>query len=229
MLYLPHMKGVASQHQRQLRRGIRRLERVKTWQLVVLLVMVGFVAATFLRLNNIGMIERRAAVEAADREGDRVNLEARLYDLQRYVSSHMNADPGRIALDQTYQRDNQRHKDDYAKRIAGRPESDVFQQAEAVCGPQARAQGWRWPDIRYAQCMDAELAKHPAGVAVSQQFRPLPPEPYYQTFSSPLWSPDFAGWSVLLTGVIAGLIVLRLATSALLRLLLYRHYRRIRA
>ena len=38
------------------RRAIRRLEEIKTWQLVILLVMASFVSATFLRLNNIGMI-----------------------------------------------------------------------------------------------------------------------------------------------------------------------------
>ena len=51
------------------RRAIRRLEEIKTWQLVILLVMASFVSATFLRLNNIGMIERRDAVINADKEG----------------------------------------------------------------------------------------------------------------------------------------------------------------
>ena len=79
---------------------IKKLSQIKTWQLAVLLIMAGFVAATFLRLNNVGMIERREAVEDADKSGDVIALSQRLYDLQRYVSAHMNADPGRIALDQ---------------------------------------------------------------------------------------------------------------------------------
>ena len=44
---------------------IKRLSQVKTWQLVILLIMAGFISATFLRLNNVGMIERREAVENA--------------------------------------------------------------------------------------------------------------------------------------------------------------------
>ena len=64
------------------RRAIRRLEEIKTWQLVILLVMASFVSATFLRLNNIGMIERRDAVINADKEGDEGALERRGYDLR---------------------------------------------------------------------------------------------------------------------------------------------------
>ena len=37
---------------------IKRLSQIKTWQLVVLLIMSGFISATFLRLNNVGMVER---------------------------------------------------------------------------------------------------------------------------------------------------------------------------
>lgn len=212
---------------RTTRRRIKRLEQIKTWQLVVLLVMVGFVAATLLRLNNVGMIERRDAVVAADKRGDQGQLEARLYDLQRYASAHMNADPGRIALQHSYQRDNQRHKDEYTKSIANQPKNDVFQKAEAVCGPRARANGWRWPDLSYANCLDAELEKYPEGKAIVTEFRPLAVEPYYQTFISPLWSPDFAGWAVILTGVILLIIILRLLMLVLLKLLLRRQYRQL--
>ena len=206
---------------------IRRLNQVKTWQLVILLLMSAFVSATFLRLNNVGMIERREAVNAADIEDDRATLERRLYDLQIYVSEHMNASPGRIALDKTYERDNQQRKDDYAKSVADQPQGDVYQQAEAVCGPQARAQGWRWPDARYTNCLDTELSKHPGATEMSNDFKPLPSEPYYQTFVSPLWSPDFAGWSVVITGVIALIIVIRMIVLIVLKILVKRKYRQI--
>ena len=55
---------------RKTRFRIKRLSQVKTWQLMILLVMVGFISATFLRLNNVGMVERRQAVENADKAGD---------------------------------------------------------------------------------------------------------------------------------------------------------------
>ena len=48
---------------------------------------------------------------------------------------------------------------------------------------------------------------------------------YRYSFISPIWSPDFAGWSVLLTGVILLIIILRLVILVVLRILLKRHYR----
>jgi uncharacterized SAM-binding protein YcdF (DUF218 family) len=63
-----------------MRKNMKRLQRIKTWQLVILLIIVGFISATFLRLNNIGMIERRSAVLAADEAGKADAIQDRLYD-----------------------------------------------------------------------------------------------------------------------------------------------------
>lgn len=203
------------------RAKIKRLQRLKTWQLIVLFMMAGFMSATFLRLNNVGMVERRQAVYSADEEGSST-LQSRLYDLQRYVASHMNADPGKIALDKSYQRDNQKQKEAYASQVATTPHADAYTKAEAVCGPRARAQGWRWPDMRYTQCLKEELEKIPGGEAVVKEFQPIPPEPYYHTFVSPVWSPDFAGWSLVVTGVIGLSIIWRSVVMAILRIMLRR-------
>lgn len=212
---------------RDLRQAVRQVERVKTWQLVVVLIMVGFVAATFLRLNNIGMIERREAVIVADEQGDKVQLERRLYDLQRHVSSHMNTDPGRIALDHTYQRDNEQLKQQFAQASDENPHGNVYRLAADVCDPIGQAQGWRWPDPRYTACINSELEKYPAASELKDQFKPLPTAPYYHTFVSPLWTPDFAGWSVVAFGVVLLVIIGRLAALGVLRLLLARQYRRV--
>jgi hypothetical protein len=85
-------------------RGLRRLERVRTWQLVLILILGVFVSATFLRLNNIGMIQRREAVVSADKSGDAAVLQNRLLDLQRYAAAHMNADTGIIYLQESFNR-----------------------------------------------------------------------------------------------------------------------------
>ena len=209
-----------------LRQTVKRIEKVKTWQLVIVLVMLGFVAATFLRLNNIGMIERREAVMVADREGDKILLERRLYDLQRYVSSHMNTDPGRIALDHSYQRDNDKLKEEFARQSESNPHGNVYKLAADACDPIGQAQGWRWPDPRYTNCINNELSKYPASSQLAAQFKPLPVAPYYHTFASPLWSPDFAGWSIVVFGVVLLMIIGRLVALAVLRLLIKRQYRR---
>lgn len=210
---------------RNVRFKIRRLEQVKTWQLLILFVMFAFITATFLRLNNVGMVERREAVYTADKTDDSVGLASRLYDLQRFVSAHMNADPGRVALVKTYERDNERHKKAYQESTNSTANGDAFQKAEAVCGPIARSNGWRWPDMRYTNCINQELEKIPGGQAVISEFKPLPVEPYYHTFTSPLWSPDFAGWSLIVTVIIGLIIIGRLVVLAILRFILRRRKR----
>ena len=69
---------------RQVKRSIRQLQRIKTWQLLILLFLMSFVTATFLRLDNIGMDQRKKAVLTADKSGNEASIQSRLYDLQRY-------------------------------------------------------------------------------------------------------------------------------------------------
>ena len=118
---------------------IKRLSQIKTWQLVILLIMSGFISATFLRLNNVGMVERRESVENADKAGDIVNLQQRLYDLQRYVSTHMNADPGKIALDHTYKQMYDRKLKEFEEEIKNQSNNDTVSKVRAVCDARVTA------------------------------------------------------------------------------------------
>ena len=203
---------------RQVRRSIRQLQRVKTWQLVVLLIIVGFIAATFLRLNNIGMIERRNAVMAADKEGDPLMIQNRLYDLQRYVSSHMNADMGSIYLENQYKRDSQRLIDEAGSD--NNPNGNIYKKAQDTCAP--RFSGY---SQAYLQCTVNYLAQYsPAGNPASTVTLPKA-DTYRHSFASPLWSADFAGWSVLGCLLILLMIVGRLIGLGVLRLMLKSRYR----
>ena len=198
---------------RQVRRSIGRLQRVKTWQLVVLLVLVGFVAATFLRLNNIGMDQRRAAVLAADKLGDVPTIQARLFDLQRYVSSHMNADMGSIYLEEQYKRDSQKTID--AASNDDNPNGNIYKKAQDVCAP--RFKGY---SQAYLQCTVDYLAQYaPASSPASSVTLPKA-DSYRHSYAAPLWSPDFAGFSVLACVVILLAIVGRFLTLLLLRAVL---------
>lgn len=210
---------------RKVRSTLRFLQHAKTWQLFVVLILCGFVAATFLRLNNIGMIERRTAVIAADEAGDNAVTQQRLFALQRYVASHMNTDPGRIAFNGQYQRDSQKLKDEAASRDTS--DGNVYQKAAAVCDPIARAQGWRWPDPRYTQCIDSELSKYPAANGPVTSIKVPDVSMYYHSYVSPAWSPDFAGFSLLACAILALMILVRLVSLFVLRLLLKRHYKSV--
>ena len=103
---LYYHKGWAGvKDKRSVKQKINRLRRLKTWQLVVILVFMMLMSATFLRLNNIGMVQRQKAVEQADKQGDMQAVQDRLYDLRRYVSDHMNTSGARIYLHEKYNRD----------------------------------------------------------------------------------------------------------------------------
>ena len=201
---------------RRIRRGIGWLQRVHTWQLVLLLIVGAMLTATFLRLNNIGMIERRTAVLNADKQGDQEVTRARLFDLQRYSSAHMNADSGIIYLQEQYARDTQASIEAASARDgAGNVNLMADQACKAQFGGYSQA---------YVQCFAAELAKIPSGTNAPDKATLPSPSLYRHDFTSPVWSPDFAGFSLALCGFIAVLIVVRLLSLVLLRILLHRHY-----
>lgn len=194
---------------KQVHKSIRQLQRVKTWQLLILLILAAFLAATFLRLNNIGMVERRTAVYDADSAGDSQIIINRLYDLQRYVTGHMNTDLGDgISLEASYARDVQIAFD----RVQN--DSDIYQKAQDVCAPKYS----HWSQA-YVQCTISELAKYPSASDVVMPDLLL----YNHNYVSPLWSPDFAGWTVLVFIAILTMIIIRLISVATLKLLLKRH------
>lgn len=205
---------------RQIKKNLRRLQRVRTWQLLVLLVLSAFIAATFLRLNNIGMAQRRAAVLAADKSGDVDTIQSRLYDLQRYAAEHMNASTDAFYLESQYKRDVQERVEE-AKR-QGNPNGNINAKAEAACKPKFTV----WSQA-YVQCFTEELAKYPPSPDPAQNVKLPSTSLYRYSFASPLWSPDFAGLFVLVTLAILLMILLRLGGLVVLRLLLKRHYRGI--
>lgn len=218
-MYLVRWEPYIVVDKKQVRRSIKDLQRVKTWQLVVLLLLAGFISATFLRLNNIGMIERRTAVLNADENGDQAALVQRLSALQRYVSSHMNTDLGRgVYLEAGYNRD----LTVWQSRQYGdsNPNGNIYEKAQQVCAPQFSGYS-----TAYLQCTTSELAKYPAADALADGSGQPVQQTYIHDFASPAWSPDFAGWSLVLCGVIVLFIFIRLLSLGILKLLVRKHYR----
>lgn len=201
---------------RRINQGIHRLQRVRTWQLVLLLLFAALLAATFLRLNNIGMIERRTAVLNADKQGDQEITRARLFDLQRYSAAHMNANSGTIYLQEQYARDTQAS---IAAASAREGTDNINLQADQAC--KAQFGGY---SQAYVQCFAAELAKVPSGSNAPDKATLPSPSLYRHDFTSPAWSPDFAGFTLVICGFLVVLIVVRVLSLLLLRALLHRHY-----
>lgn len=179
-----------------------------------------FVAATFLRLNNIGMVQRRAAVLAADETGNQEVIQSRLYDLQRYAAEHMNANTDEFYLEGQYRRDVERIIQ--AASDDSNPQGNIHAKADEVCRPQYTV----WSQA-YVQCFTEELAKYPPSEDPAQNVSLPSTNLYRHNFASPLWSPDFAGWSVAVCLVLIAMIVVRLIGLVVLNLLLKHHYRGI--
>lgn len=208
-----------SPDKRQISKKIYALRLVKTWQLLVLFVLLAFVAATFLRLNNVGMLQRLDAVISADKEGaDQTDIRARLFDLQRYVNSHMNTDTGVFYLDGQYERDTQKVLDEINQTTGG---ASVNAKAEAICKPQ-----FTHYTYAYTECMLNEILKQKVADPTATPKKPNP-DLYRHSYVSPLFTWDFAGLSVLLSLAILVIILARGVSLALLKMLLKRHYRGI--
>lgn len=181
---------------------------------------MGFVTATFLRLDNIGMAQRREAVLVADKSGDETAIQSRLYDLQRYSASHMNADTGAFYLEGAYKRESQRRVD--AAKTYANPNGNIYAKAEGVCKPQFTV----WSEA-YVQCFAAQLAKYPPSPNPSANVKLPDVSLFRYSYASPLWTPGFSGWSALVCVALVAMIVARLISLGILRLLLKRHYRGI--
>lgn len=208
---------------RALSKRLWQLRRVKTWQLLIVLLLMLFVAATFLRLNNLGMVERRDVVLEADRRGDKAAIERSLVALQHYVSAHMNTSlQGGFYLEHEYQRDRDAALE--AASEAQNPNSVAYQQASVEC--QERFQGGRESfQNDYVQCVIDRVAELGEGEDATAGLQLPRADMYHYNFASPLWSADFAGISVLICVLIILVIVGRLITLLVLRVMLKIHYR----
>lgn len=207
---------------RRILRGVRRL---RTWQLVVLLLLGLLVSATFLRLNNLGMVERRSAVIVADEKGDRDALRASIIELQSYVTHHMNTNlESGFFLSKTYERD--RDAALAAANQSTNPNSSVYQQASIEC--RSRFQGGR-ESFRndYVQCVIERVSALSPQADAEQSLNLPKADAYKVNFSSPVWSLDLAGLSVAFCVLVTGVIFGRLLLILILRMLLRQHYRSI--
>lgn len=206
---------------RRVRKSIKELQRIKTWQLLILLILMSVLTLTFLRLNNINMIERRTAVLNADKAGDVTSVRNNLYALQRFASSHMNADPGPIYLQGQYDRDSKKAVEATQTQNEG---STVYQVADQTC----KAQNPQWVawSPQYVECVNAALAKLPSENILPKATLP-DPALYRFDYVSPSWSPDFAGWSIVASGIVVIMIISRFVSLIILRALLRRHYKSI--
>lgn len=207
----------------KIREFLRKLRTVRTWQLAVVLVPLGFLAATLLRFEHLKMTELRAAVLTADEMGDAEELEGSLARLQDYVFSHMVINvtesngvqevtfgTGPFYLEYSYQR-----AAEEAIRAAEatltddtNPNGDIYQIVTNICRPEGVNRGWS----AYVECWTRELGKFPAAEELDSTTitANIPSTELYRlNYASPIWAPTATGFVVLVFLVLLIIVVVR--------------------
>jgi hypothetical protein len=165
-------------------------------------VVSGIFCAFALRANNQHMVKLRDAVYHADSTGK--GLDTALTNLRSYVYAHMNTDlaggPDAVypplQLKFTYDR----LVTAESNRVAA-VNSQIYTQAQAYCEQQNPTD---FSGRNRVPCITAYVNAHGVKPAA------VPDSLYKFNFISPKWSPDHAGWSMIIA-----------FTSAILALLLY--------
>lgn len=185
-----------------LQRFWRRLKPIKTPYLVMAFLLVGTLCAFSLRSNNLTMVKLRNEVYRADADGG--DVVAALQTLRRYVGQHMNTNLAAstsgvyppIQLKNTYERLKKAEQERVAK-----DNDTIYNQAQTHCEqlyPDSFSGGPRVP------CVRQYIADHPIAAA-----KIIPDALYKFDFISPRWSPDLAGWSLVVAVLLLVLSVFR--------------------
>jgi hypothetical protein len=158
-----------------------------------------------LRHNNLTAIYLRDQVIQADKQNG--DVEGALKNLRVYTYSHMNAglsvgpnsDQPPIQLKYRYERLVAAEK----KRVST-INATVYSQAQTTCEklfPHGISGGGRVP------CVQDYISQH--GV----KEKPVPEDLYKFNFISPIWSPDLAGLSVIVTSLLGLLLIVQIGLN----------------
>ncbi|MBI2009533.1 hypothetical protein HYS84_03990 [Candidatus Saccharibacteria bacterium] len=188
-----------------LRKIVTSLHRVPYTIFLALFIIAAIVMIYALRQNNQTMVKLRAEVYAADQADGDVN--SALNKLREYVYGHMNTDLSSggnaikppIQLKYTYER-----LLEAEQQKAIESNSKIYTDAQNYCQalmPAGTSGRGRIP------CVQDYVTSR--GVKTT----PIPTGLYQFDFISPTWSPDLAGWSL----VVAGLMLLAAVASFLMR------------
>lgn len=177
----------------------RFVRPIKPQYFLIIAVVFGLISVYALRQNNFNMIKLRSAVFRADEHNG--NTEAALRDLRAYVYGHMNTNLS--SGDNTIYPPIQL-KYSYDRAIAANQQSSpdnaqIYNDAQTECEkqfPRGLSGSGRIP------CIAQYVSSH--GI---QEEATIPVSLYEFDFVSPRWSPDLAGWSMVVAGL-SGLLAI---------------------
>lgn len=194
---------------------IRIWQKLKLWSLLLLILLFflsAVICVTALRDNNLKMVVLRQKVFTADENN--IDINESLNNLRKFVYSHMNTrlkigngSEKPIQLTHSYDR-----AVDYAQSqaiAAGAGQANkVYTEAQKQC-EQAKLL-----ITERVTCIQNYVTSHAGGIT---QINLPPKEAYIFDFISPAWSPDLAGYSLLMTIIFGVLLIIRLLVGIVLK------------
>jgi preprotein translocase subunit SecF len=169
----------------------KTLIRTPTWVFLLLFLTSGIICIFSLRHNNETMVKLRSAVYEADKNNGDVNTT--LNALRKYVYGHMNTNLSSggnaikppIQLKSTYER----LQSSEQKRVDS-ANTNVYTQAQVYCQQQNSVD---FSGRNRVPCVQDYVTTH------GEKVNTVPAALYQYDFVSPTWSPDLAGWSLVLS------------------------------
>ena len=191
-----------------MKKTIHKIARIsaKTW--LYLFIMAAIICVLALRHNNEQMVRLRSAVYAADQSNGDVNTA--LNNLRKYVYDHMNTNLSAgnsnikppIQLKYTYQR----LYDAQLNQVQTNNQS-IYSAAQVYCHNNAAQNS----AVAQNTCIQNYAAAHGLQSANIN----IPAGLYQFDFISPTWSPDLAGWTLLLTVIFLVAFLIKLGWAKL--------------
>jgi len=185
------MRIILSMDRRDLRYLWKRLRPIKPWYFLAIALVSGVICVIALRQNNLHMAALRQQVYDADKNnGQVVNA---LQNLQAYVTTHMNTNLSTgpnapyppIQLQYTYER-----AVEAAGNAASSANAQVYTDAQHYC---EQLDPTDFSGHNRVPCVQQYIQNH--GITL-----PVISDSLYKfAFLSPSWSPDLAGWTLLIT------------------------------
>lgn len=240
---------IKKEHQEEKRRLSQLFKQIKTWQLLLALIPLLFLTATFLRFDHLKMHDLKNKVLQADQgktaDGKEItsqeeidnNLKATLTELKQYTYSHivinfiekngrnvLTFGTGPFYLENQYNRKATTALAEAENQLKqtgdSNPNGNVFAKAMETCKPQAITHGWAWNSPGYLNCMTGVINSYPSTDQLTTSLAAnIPPTSLYRyDFSSPVWAPNLAGFSILFCLLIFILILLRFIGFLILRI-----------
>lgn len=213
----------------------RKRIKIKTWQLLIILVPLLFADATLLRMDHIKMVELRDAVLAADEAEDDEAITQALMNLKEFVFSNIVINvveengvqevmfgTGPFYLEHQYLRAANKALEEAENNLASdsNPNGNIYGLAGQTCKALAIQNGWTWDNANFINCMLTEIQKYPAADELQDEIIAALPstELYRHNYASPVWAPTATGFMLLITLIIIVVIFIRFIIWIVLRL-----------